>query len=122
MLSLDQVADGISLAGHSQQLKFRKASLGTQEGGRRGGGGGVLMEYLGHLVLLPCCKVGVLDINGREVVGCVGGQAVVDGCQIMGQFSHGPAITNDVMDGETENIVVATGALQTQVSAVRQCS
>ena len=55
-------------------------------------------------------------------MGGVGGQAVIGGCQIMGQLSHGPAITDDVMDGEAKNVIVATGTLQMHIPMVRQGS
>ena len=64
--------------------------------------------YLYHLVLLPGRKVGVLDVNLAPVVLLACCQAMVGRSQVMGQLPHGPSIADDVMDGESKNIVVAT--------------
>lgn len=68
-------------------------------------------SYLSHLILLPGCKVGVLDVKARKGVGDSRRQSVICGCKVMCQLPHGPAVANDVMDVEAKNIVIAACTL-----------
>ena len=68
-------------------------------------------DLLGHLLgadafQLPGREIRILDEQRRQVGLLTRGQSLVDGRQLLDEHGHGPAIGDDVVHGEEEDVVI----------------
>ncbi len=61
---------------------------------------------------LPAGEVGVLDGQGRKGRGPVLGEGFVEGGDFAHQYAHGPAVGDDVVEGEQQHVRVFAEAQQ----------
>ena len=94
-------------------LLRRARAVGGQGQQRRRTGQGLLpigalavQHFAAQPQALPHGKIGVLDRQGRQGVGVAVAEGLVQRHQLAGQYAHGPAIGDDMVQGQQQHMVI----------------